>query len=70
MLHKELISKTEETLRLEQCPEPVQLMPPVDTAPKLPVALTVLANVLIGFLLLGSLMLIPALLASLLPFSE
>ena len=65
MLNKELIHEAGKTLLLEQCPEPVQVMPPVDTAAKLPVALTVFGNVLIGFLLLGGLMLIPAWLASL-----
>ena len=68
MLHKELIGKSEEKLNLAQCPEPVQVMPPVDTAPKLRVALTVIGNVLIGLLLFGTLMLMPALLASLVPW--
>ena len=69
MLHKELIGKAEQTLLLEQCPEPDLVMPPTDTTSKLHMVLTVCGNVLIGFLLLGSLMLLPAWLASLVPFS-
>lgn len=51
-------------LALEACPEPVQVMPPITR--RWPLALAVLGNVLVGLLLLGGLLLTPALVSALL----
>lgn len=49
-------------LALEACPEPVQVMPPLTR--RWPLALAVLGNVLVGLLLLGNLLLAPALVSA------
>ncbi len=65
MLHKELISKAEHTLLLEQCPEPVQVMQPESVAPEWPLLALVCGNLLVGAALLAGLLLSPYLLARL-----
>jgi len=65
MLHKEPIGKADETLRLEQCPEPVQVMPSESVAPEWPLLALVCGNLLVGAALLGGLLLSPYLLARL-----
>lgn len=54
-------------LDLEHYTGPVQVMSPEEMARGLPLVLSVCGNVLIGILLLGGLMLMPALLAGLVP---
>jgi uncharacterized integral membrane protein len=49
-------------LALEACPEPVQVMPP--RTRRWPLALAVLGNVLVGLVLLGGLLLAPALVSA------
>ncbi len=63
MLHQELIRRAEETLILEQCPEPVQLMPPVPAAQGWSLLAMVCGNVLLGAALIGGLLLAPYLMA-------
>lgn len=63
MLHKELIDKAEQTLRLEQCPEPVEVMSPESVALGWPLLAMVFGNLLVGAVLIGGLLLSPYLLA-------
>ena len=57
-----------EVFDLDLCPGLVQVMPPSDTARKLPMALAVCGNALVGFLLLGGLILMPVWLAGFISF--
>ncbi len=59
MLNKELINKAGENLLLEQCPEPVQVMPPAPAAQDWPLLAMVCGNVLLGAALIAGLLLTP-----------
>ena len=65
MLNKEQINKAGEILLLEQCPEPVQVMPPAPAAQDWPLPAMVCGNVLLGAALIAGLLLAPFLLARL-----
>jgi hypothetical protein len=57
-----------EVLDLELCPDPVQVMPPVNETRALPMVLLVFGNLLVGSFLLAGLLLLPAFIASLAPW--
>ena len=63
MLNKERINAAGENLLLEQCPEPVQVMPPA--AQDWPLLAMVCGNVLLGAALIAGLLLTPYWLARL-----
>lgn len=58
---------TRQELRLERCPAPEQVMPPANTVRNIPFALAVFGNVIAGSLLLATMLLLPVLLAGLMP---
>lgn len=57
-----------ENLKLEACPQSQQLMPPEASKREAPLALMVAGNVMVGILLLGGLLSLPAWLAGILGF--
>ena len=59
MLNKELLNEAGETLILEQCPEPVQVMAPTPAAHDWPLLAMVCGNVLLGAALITGLLLTP-----------
>ena len=65
MLHKDLTGKAEASLNLEQWPEPVQVMPPAPATRSWTLLALICGNVVLGFLLLASLLLMPVWLAGL-----
>ena len=69
MLQKDLLGKAEETLLLEQCPKPVQVMPPAPAAQGWLLLAMVCGNVLVGAALIAGLLLAPYLLARLIGLS-